>query len=79
VTLHPLARLFLCAGLGFLEFAMFRVMLGMIYAEALVWATFWEELTELMFVAAVIYLLWVFQRTLLPKFHLRNFPGTVII
>lgn len=69
-TLHPLARVFLCAGLGFFGFAMFRVTLGMVYAEALVWGTFWEELTELMFVAVVIYMLWVFQHSLLPGFKL---------
>lgn len=66
ITLHPLARVLLCAGVGFLGFGMFRVTLGMMYAERLVWATFWEELTELMFVAAVMYILWIFRRTLLP-------------
>jgi len=71
-TIHPLARLLLCGSVGFLGFAVFRVTLGMIYAEALIWATFWEELTELMFVVAVIYLLWVFQRTLLPDFNLQE-------
>jgi phosphatidylglycerol:prolipoprotein diacylglycerol transferase len=57
-------------GLGFFGFAMFRVTLGMVYAEALVWGTFWEELTELMFVVVVIYMLWVFRNSLLPGFEL---------
>jgi rhodanese-related sulfurtransferase len=70
VTLHPLTRVFFCAGAGFFGFAIFRVTLGMLYAEALVWATFWEELTELLFVVATIYILWVFRRTLLPDFNL---------
>lgn len=65
-TLHPLARILLCTGAGFLGFGFFRVTLGLVYADALVWANFWEELTELMFVVAVIYTLWVFRRTLLP-------------
>lgn len=69
-TLHPLARALLCAGLGFFGFALFRVTLGMIYAEALVWATVWEELTELMFVVGVIYILWVFRHTLLQELDL---------
>jgi rhodanese-related sulfurtransferase len=69
-TLHPLARALFCAGVGFFGFAMFRVTLGMVYAEALVWATFWEELTELMFVAVGIYVLWVFQHSLLMGFKL---------
>jgi len=73
ITLHPLARTLLCTGAEFFGFGLFRVTLGMIYAEALVWATFWEELTELMFVAAAIYILWVFRWTLLPEFNLRSY------
>ncbi len=65
-TLHPLARMFFCAGAGFLAFALFRVVLGMIFAESLVWASFWEELTELLFVSSVIYFLRTFRLTLLP-------------
>jgi len=70
VTIHPLARVLLCGGIGFFGFSLFRVTLGLIYAEALVWATFWEELTELMFVVAVIFILWVFRRTLVPGINL---------
>jgi rhodanese-related sulfurtransferase len=69
-TIHPLARVLFCGGAGFFGFGLFRVTLGMIFAEALVWATFWEEVTELMFVGAVIYILWVFQHTFLPEFRL---------
>jgi rhodanese-related sulfurtransferase len=75
-TIHPLARLLFCGGLGFIGFALFRVTLGMVYAETLIWATFWEELTELMFVGAVIYILWVFRRTLLPNISLQDLIGT---
>jgi hypothetical protein len=69
-TIHPLAQAFFNLGLGFFGFAMFRVTLGMVYAEALVWGTFWEEITELMFVIAVIFILWVFRYSLLPGFDL---------
>jgi rhodanese-related sulfurtransferase len=69
MTLHPLVQALFCAGLGFLGFGMFRVTLGMVYAERLVWAIFWEELTELMFVVAVMYILWIFRVTLLPEVH----------
>lgn len=75
VSIHPLARVLFCGGFGFIGFALFRVMLGMIYAEALIWATFWEELTELMFVVAVIYLLWVFRHTVLPNFNILEVMG----
>jgi hypothetical protein len=44
-------------------------MLGMVFAEALVWAIFWEELTELMFIGAVIFILWIFRSSLLPEFN----------
>ncbi len=66
VTIHPLGRALFCAGVGFFGFGSFRVTLGLVYAERIVWAIFWEELTELMFVAAVMYVLWIFKRTLLP-------------
>ncbi|OGO29265.1 MAG: hypothetical protein A2Z16_17030 [Chloroflexi bacterium RBG_16_54_18] len=68
LTLHIVARLLSCAGAGFLFFSLFRVSLGMIYADSLVWATFWEELTELVFAAAVICILWIFRGSLLPDF-----------
>jgi rhodanese-related sulfurtransferase len=81
ITLHPLARSFLCAAAGFLGFGMFRLMLGMVYTETLVWAIFWEELTELMFVATVMYLLWIFRRTVLPGVELLRdlIPGRLPI
>jgi len=71
ISIHPLARILFCLGAGFFGFGLFRVGLGMLYAETLVWATFWEELTELMFVGAVIYVLWVFRHTLLPDFKIQ--------
>ena len=42
ITLHALARVLFCAGAGFFGFALFRVTIGMVYAERLIWATFWE-------------------------------------
>jgi hypothetical protein len=47
---------------------MFRVILGLLFASNLVWFYFWEELTELMFIVAVIYLVWNFRKTLMPGF-----------
>jgi hypothetical protein len=70
--IHPLARGLICLAAGFFGFGFFRVTLGMIYAEALVWATFWEELTELIFVCALVFVLWVFRQTLLPGFSLKK-------
>ena len=67
ITLHLLARVLLSASVGFLGFGIFRVTLGMVYAERLVWTTFWEEATEMMFIAAVMYILWIFRHTLLSE------------
>jgi hypothetical protein len=64
--LHPQVRVLACAGVGLWGFGMFRVVLGLLFAPNLVWFYFWEELTELMFILAVMYLLWSFRRTLLP-------------
>ncbi|MBM3143775.1 MAG: rhodanese-like domain-containing protein [Chloroflexi bacterium] len=78
VTIHPLARLLFCSGAGFLGFGLFRVTLGLVYAEALAWATFWEEATELLFIGAVIYFLWIFRSTLLPEFRPRQVSKKVL-
>lgn len=66
--LHPTVRTLTSAGLGLWGFGMFRVVLGLLFATNLVWFYFWEELTELMFIVAVIYLLWNFRKTLMPGF-----------
>ncbi|MEB2332729.1 MAG: hypothetical protein OZ914_00230 [Anaerolineaceae bacterium] len=60
------AKAMLCAGLGALGFAYFRIALNAIFAENLVWFEFWEEATELMFVGGVAFALWRF-RFLLKK------------
>lgn len=66
--LHPTVRVLSCAGLGLWGFGMFRAVLGLLFASNLVWFYFWEELTELMFILAIIYLLWSFRKTLVPEF-----------
>ncbi len=64
-SLFPhIAKLFLAAGLGALGFSFFRMALIGIYQDDLMWATFWEEVTELMLVMAVLIILWQFRQTL---------------
>jgi len=63
--LHPLSRLSACGAVGFIGFSYFRTGLGLIYEKNLALATFWEEVTELVFILAVLYVLRVFRRTLL--------------
>jgi hypothetical protein len=50
-----------------LGFSFFRLTLNAIFINHLVWFEFWEEATELMFVAATAFLLWQFKRTLLES------------
>lgn len=62
-----LSRIFFAAGLGGLGFSMFRLVFGMIYENNLVWSIFWEELTELIFVALVGGVLWIFRQRLFQE------------
>ena len=68
--MHPIsaaAHLFLAAGGGALLFGFFRLMLGMVFEHTLVWADFWEETTELMFVAGIAGVVWIYREALLEK------------
>ena len=62
-----ISRVCLCAGLGGLAFALLRLFLGALFSPNLVWYTFWEELTELLFTLATAGVLWVFRRALFPR------------
>lgn len=59
------AKLFFAAGVGPLGFGLLRCALGGLYDENRVWYLFWEEFTELLFIAGVVLLLWNFRSTLL--------------
>lgn len=63
----PLARALFAAGIGALGFGVFRLMLGSIFAGNLVWASFWEELTELEFIIGTAAVLWIFRGPLLVR------------
>ena len=59
------AKIFFAAGVGVLGFGLFRTVLTGVYSDNLVWFVVWEETTELVFVAAVCCILFVFRRALL--------------
>ena len=59
-----MAKVFLGAALGPLGFGLMRLFLRSAYRENLAWANIWEELTELIFVAGVGVVLWLFRGTL---------------
>ncbi len=58
----PTAKLFFAGGAGFLGFGMFRLILFSLYRYNLAWFVIWEELTELIFVAALGLFLLIFRK-----------------
>jgi rhodanese-related sulfurtransferase len=71
----PLARFFFAASLGALLFSVFRLVLGGIFEENLMWADFWEEATELMFIVGIAAVVWIFRDGLLDwQFSFQNHP-----
>jgi rhodanese-related sulfurtransferase len=63
----PPAKIFFAAGAGPLGFGLFRTILVSIYRQNMVWFNFWEETTELLFIAGVCFVLWVFRRGLFKE------------
>lgn len=61
------AKVWCAAGLGFLGFSIFRLLLYAPFHEELVWFEFWEEATELLSVATVAVVLWAFRKGLWPE------------
>jgi hypothetical protein len=55
------AKVFFAAAMGPLGFGLMRLFLRTAYREDLAWANIWEELTELLFVAGVGLVLWLFR------------------
>jgi hypothetical protein len=61
------AKVLFAAAMGPLSFGLFRLVLFSAYSDELLWANLWEEVTELLFVAGVGYVLWVFRDSLFEK------------
>jgi hypothetical protein len=55
------SRVLFASGLGLLGFSLFRLILFGLYRDNLTWFSFWEELTELLYVAGTGYIIWVFH------------------
>jgi hypothetical protein len=60
-----LARILLAGAAGALGFGVFRLVLGSVFGNALIWADVWEEITELMFVAFAAAVVWIYRDGLL--------------
>jgi hypothetical protein len=61
------AKIFFAAGLGFLGFSFFRLVLFQVFRDRIVWFNFWEEMTELLFVIGVALTLWYLRSGLFPR------------
>ncbi|UCH92326.1 MAG: rhodanese-like domain-containing protein [Candidatus Aminicenantes bacterium] len=61
------AKVFFSGGIGYMSFGVLRFFLHASYRDDLLWSAFWEEATELVFVAAVGITLWIFRHKLLKK------------
>jgi len=59
------AKIAFAAGAGPLGFGMLRMLLGSAYDQNRVWYLFWEEFTELLLIASICGVLWIFRRSLL--------------
>jgi preprotein translocase subunit SecE len=62
-----MTKIFFSASIGALGFSLFRITLGSIFADDLVWFEFWEEATELMLISSIGFILWQFRTTLLEE------------
>jgi rhodanese-related sulfurtransferase len=60
----PWSKVLFAAGVGAIGFSFFRLILLHVYRDHLAWFGFWEEVTELLFVAGTGLVLWIFQRGL---------------
>lgn len=70
------AKMWCAAGLGFLCFSILRLMIYAPFHGKLLWFEFWEEVTELLGVAAVAVVLWAFRNGLWPGGQERGAGGT---
>jgi hypothetical protein len=61
--LHPYKLLF-AAAIGVMGFSLFRFIVFQGFRTRLVWMDFWEEITEFIYIAAIVAILWYFRRSL---------------
>jgi len=59
------SKLLFSAGAGALGFSLLRLAIYAPFEQRQVWYTFWEEITELLFICGVAAILWIFRRGLL--------------
>jgi len=62
----PWAKALLAAGMGWFGFAMLRLIFYQLFRDNQVWFSNWEEITELLYIAGVAAILWIFKKRLFP-------------
>ena len=72
----PMAKVLFAAAMGPLGFSFLRLFLAAAYGGQLVWFNTWEEITELLFVFAVAFILFAFRQSLFAKETPANLTGT---
>ena len=60
--LHP-SKLLFAAATGVMGFSFFRFIVFQGFRTNLVWMDFWEEITEFLYITAVVVILWYFRRS----------------
>jgi len=58
------SKIFFALGVGHIGFFFFFLAIRLIYTKDIAWFTFWEEMTELVFIASVGIFLWIFRERL---------------
>ncbi len=61
------SKVLFAGGAGFLGFSFFRLFLFAPFTDNVVWQFYWEEATELIFIAGVVIALWLFRKGLFPR------------
>ena len=56
-------------------FHVLRLTLGTVFEDAMIWADFWEETTELMFVLTIVFILWIYRNALLNPAKIASTPA----
>jgi hypothetical protein len=64
--MHP-SKLLFGAAVGVMGFSFFRFIVFQSFRTKLVWMDFWEEITEFIYISAVVVILWYFRRSLFGR------------
>ncbi len=58
------SQIFFAGGAGLILFGLFRLIILQIFHSNLVWYGFWEEFTEFLFISFILFVLYIYKKTL---------------